>query len=600
MTDSNLSTLHDAVQQLSLSSQSSATSKDAHSLKEALGRIKLVSKAATEDNVSFDGQREGSVRPAEQERLEWMVLGKVTTRAYGLVLEHFLREIVPLEQDISYWRDVLGSYRYTSLYSIQTSPLRMWHWSRAIWVDVRNQQVEFQDAWHEFYRRVKTTTKDWSLRDVKSTISLPVTLIRSDLQAKQDRLQRLKRQYAGAIGFMLAQGFETSKTIASTDSASNSTTTLRRRIARHLSAMDFSVSSILRTSQDREQKVPEEEASVLTVQPATANDVSTRLQKMLQSSLPEQAATIQAIKQENGRPPFLVRWWLPGAALLLSSSTILRILFRRRNHILTWIRELGQTTLDFYLNWVVEPGRRLIGTIRHDEGSEVSIMSKESLQGDRSSLERMVVDFAVQNPEGPKLTESDIADLRAKVQAGDLTPVLRAYEQDLKSPIKNSFTGTLIRTLLIQVQKTKVDVEVAMGGIDALLKSQELVFGFISLTPGLLVLIGAYRWLTGLFSNRRSFRRGRTQEQSLRLFAEMDRILTEAQQVDKQKMDYESFGLLVCEAIVLRDLAAKAMPKQVFADFARDFDGMLNVHAGVELQKMVVDRMRWAYTKWLL
>lgn len=37
--------------------------------------------------------------------------------------------------------------------------------------------------------------------------------------------------------------------------------------------------------------------------------------------------------------------------------------------------------------------------------------------------------------------------------------------------------GDLVRALLIQVQKTKVDVELAVSGIDALLKSQELVFG---------------------------------------------------------------------------------------------------------------------------
>ena len=39
--------------------------------------------------------------------------------------------------------------------------------------------------------------------------------------------------------------------------------------------------------------------------------------------------------------------------------------------------------------------------------------------------------------------------------------------------------GNLVRALLIQVQKTKVDVELAVSGIDALLKSQELVFGYM-------------------------------------------------------------------------------------------------------------------------
>ena len=104
-------------------------------------------------------------------------------------------------------------------------------------------------------------------------------------------------------------------------------------------------------------------------------------------------------------------------------------------------------------------------------------MSKRSLEGDRASLERMVVDFAIAIPEGSPLTETEIADVRSKIQEGDLTPVLRVYEKELQSPLYGTLRGNLIRALLIQVQKTKVDVEVAMGGIDALLKSQELVFG---------------------------------------------------------------------------------------------------------------------------
>jgi nuclear-control-of-ATPase protein 2 len=92
----------------------------------------------------------------------------------------------------------------------------------------------------------------------------------------------------------------------------------------------------------------------------------------------------------------------------------------------------------------------------------------------------MVVDFAVDNPASghrAPLNEAEIAEIRGKVHEGDITPVLRAYEQDLRKPFVGTIRGDLVRALLIQVQKTKVDVEVAMGGIDALLKSQELVFG---------------------------------------------------------------------------------------------------------------------------
>lgn len=76
--------------------------------------------------------------------------------------------------------------------------------------------------------------------------------------------------------------------------------------------------------------------------------------------------------------------------------------------------------------------------------------------------------------------------------------VLKAYEEEIKHPLKNAIkgmctwiqsclkrclylkhTGDLIQTLLIQVQKTKVDVDLAMAALDKLLKSNELNFAFL-------------------------------------------------------------------------------------------------------------------------
>ena len=160
-----------------------------------------------------------------------------------------------------------------------------------------------------------------------------------------------------------------------------------------------------------------------------------------------------------------------------SSTTVLRIFFNRREAIVNWIRDFGLVARDFWFSWVVAPTKKLIATIRHDESSQLSVASKKSLEGDQASLERMVVDFVNDNPEGPSLGESELADITAKLHEGDLTPILKAYEKELKSPLYGSVMGNLIRTLLIQIQKTKVDVEVAMGGIDSLLKSQEPMFG---------------------------------------------------------------------------------------------------------------------------
>lgn len=205
-----------------------------------------------------------------------------------------------------------------------------------------------------------------------------------------------------------------------------------------------------------------------------------RLQTILQLHIPTHISNFQRLVRKHGRPSLFLRYWLPATVLLLSSSTLLRIAVNRKVQLVTWLHDLGATSVDFWNNWVVEPVRKLVGTIRHDKDTEIAIMSKDSLRGDQASLERMVVDFARDNPStasGMPLDEMELASVRAKVREGDLTPVLRAYEKDLRRPFVGTFRGELIRALLIQVQKTKVDVEVALGGIDALLKSQELVFG---------------------------------------------------------------------------------------------------------------------------
>ena len=236
-------------------------------------------------------------------------------------------------------------------------------------------------------------------------------------------------------------------------------------------------SSVAATTRDDYYYELHEPTGLQTASSLKPRDIAKRLDDLLAHTLPAYTTRFQAAVREHGRPSRLIRYWLPLSIALVSSTTILRIVVNRKEEILTWVREFGHTVIDFWSNWVIEPTKKVIGTIRHDEDSEVSIMSKRSLESDRASLERMVVDFAVKNPEGPALNDTQIADIRAKVREGDLTTVLKAYEKDIQSPVKGAIMGNLASALLIQVQKTKVDVEVAMSGIDSILKSQELLFG---------------------------------------------------------------------------------------------------------------------------
>lgn len=63
-----------------------------------------------------------------------------------------------------------------------------------------------------------------------------------------------------------------------------------------------------------------------------------------------------------------------------------------------------------------------------------------------------------------------------------------------QSPLKSTLTGSLVRSLLIQIQKAKVDLEVAMSGIDRLLKSQQLLFGAVGVAPAMALVYFVTSW----------------------------------------------------------------------------------------------------------
>ena len=471
-----------------------------------------------------------------EHELEWLVLAKATAQTYGHVLHTLLDQTLSLNDHIWYWDDILGSPRYASLYSLQTSPLRAWAWSKEIWHRTDNVALDaISRGWNTFYALVDKGRRARLLTNMHRNLLSPIARVRAEAQKKQAHLKQTRELNANALGVLLGEGLSNVSLHAGAGSGTDISVSehLRRdwkvSVAKSIALIDAVLTAVTEpeldvdtfedrigtaTSNDPYFKLLKPPSEIRRVE-LRAIDVSNRLIGILLQKLPKFNRTFNTRVVDNGKPSLVIRYWLPATALVLSSSTILRILVNRRADIVTWIRESGTTVVDFWSNWVVDPIKKVIGTIRHDEGSEVAIISKRSLEGDRESLERMVVDFAVQNPESGHLNEAEIAEIRHKVRDGDLTPVLKAYEKDLQRPLVGALTGNLIRALLIQIQKTKVDVEIAIGGIDSLLKSQELVFGFVGLTPGLLVTIAVVRWLNDAFGSRKGKRAGKKQGQML-------------------------------------------------------------------------------------
>lgn len=590
----------------------------------------------TEEEGDTEEDGVAVTRPPQDEyeqELQWLLVSKATVQVYGLVLERLLDETVALADDVWYWDDILNKQYYTALYSVQISPLRLMEWSSNVWRDVQararntqfdiagagaNAQQNLTERWTRFYGLVKEVVRDRSIYEMKRRVVSPVQRIRSEVRQKQTNLKKCRLRGANALGILLGEGLMNESVHGeglATPSEHQGRDKWKISVARNVAIMD----AVLAKVNEQELAVDKFDAAIAEETDEDplyevgsldrgagfgieASTVSDRLIKLLESRIPEYTQASKAAVSEHGRPSRLIRYWLPITVGILSSSTVLRIVVNRRAEIVTWIQELGHTMVDFWANWVVEPTKKLLQTIRHDEGSEVSIMSKRSLEGDRASLERMVIDFAIDNPEnatstGKPLTELEIADIRSKIREGDLTPVLRAYEKDLTSPFMGTVRGNLIRALLIQIQKTKVDVEVAIGGIDALLKSQELVFGFVGLTPGVIVCIGLTRWLQSTFSSRKGVSQAKRQGQMTRQLRNIDRVLTNSTPTDFGELYYKDHGLLLCEVHVLRQEAKRVMPGQVFKEFVEDIEELVDVRTGVKKQRKVVQRIRWAYKR---
>lgn len=295
----------------------------------------------------------------------------------------------------------------------------------------------------------------------------------------------------------------------------------------------------------------------------TTETTLSTLRLLLKEGFDKQQERMQLVLSPDvfGQPSGLVQRWprlvfYPVGLLLLG-----RYLSNNWNGIEAKLKEAQETVRSFLISWVWEPGVELLDTIRHGNEGSV-IISRDSLASDLQSLERMVTDFTADKygTSGPELEA-----VAARVREGDLTQVLKVYESEMKSPVKSMVSGSLIRSLLIQIQKAKVDLEVAMSGIDKMLKSQQLLFGAVGIAPALgLLYIGQSYVRNKVFklSSSRSQSSGRGyQMRAWEAMRRVDRLLSSAATNQREKKSRQSSaqarddltqGLLLLDLSTLR------------------------------------------------
>ncbi|KAI5949523.1 NCA2 [Candida theae] len=286
-------------------------------------------------------------------------------------------------------------------------------------------------------------------------------------------------------------------------------------------------------------------------------------------------------------PSFLTRYWLPISLIVFYAPSQSRNIYLNRYEILHWIQFNGiEPIKGFFVNWVIKPINEMLNILRSND--EITLTSKDSLKSDVESLERMVYEFAEDNriTTSPDLVKQDIKN-------GDLKLVMSRYENEIRQPIKYIISGSLLRLILIQVQKGKVDGAVALSGIDKLLKSQQLVFGIVSMSPSLIILYQVYKYFTSakpLLVNGKQL-----SIICLKCLNNIESLLISLSRKNVRNGDDNNAntneGELLIEIIDLILCSERLIPKELHQDWIHDLNELNNSEYDIETKLKVVQRI---------
>eukprot|EP00850_Spirogloea_muscicola_P017849 SM000157S02079 [mRNA] locus=s157:156074:160332:- [translate_table: standard] len=235
------------------------------------------------------------------------------------------------------------------------------------------------------------------------------------------------------------------------------------------------------------------------------------------------------------RPRRGARHWIryTGAALGLAVATGWAVKHSRlagSGDLDNWMKQGQDSAAVFFKDHLIDPLVQirddLFETYRRRPQSSTQL---EEVHLSTESLRRMLTAFC------------DQAGVKLKPDATDqelMEVVMGRYEKELMHPLTSLLGGELARAMLIQVQKLKLDIEMAMLELDQILRANEINFAVLAALPALFVLIGSigvYRQIA-LSKGKGAEGRGRAAQLKRRLLlADVERYLLQVQLISEQK-----------------------------------------------------------------
>ncbi|WWD21611.1 hypothetical protein CI109_106097 [Kwoniella shandongensis] len=475
--------------------------------------------------------------------MEIEVLGRAVTMVWKEVLQTFVEGAMEFEQERSWWDNALSSRRGVGVYLLQTMPHRIYSA-----LPPRSNMSIPQ------FKAFKLPSRDALFKPLHSTtsaaltsITSPYVLTRREMLASRKELTHARDEAARRVGLLATQGpqwgsdekREGGASISAVEDIYGETTRLYSTLCQALDVPPPRSPPPSTSKRSRSSIAP-------IAPPPTASPAS--LLVLLKSHLPQARTKMDQTLTVHRRPSALTRLWFPLLFLPPTAYVIVSAIARNKEWMREQVKNAKETVRGFFVQWVWEPLEGIGKTLRG--GGEGLGVAPTTVKSDQASLERMVLDLGKDyyHLSGPALDA-----LGEKVRNGDMEEVLRVYEKEMQSPVKNALMGSLIRTLLIQVQKTKTDLSLSLLSLDHLLRSQQLTFAFVGVAPSVLVLYGLQGWLQGVWKGEKRGK-GRRREYFNGLRS-IERLLITAPK-GKEEMSDRDRGLLIVSVSGMRTWAA--------------------------------------------
>ncbi|KAG0268644.1 Nuclear control of ATPase protein 2 [Actinomortierella ambigua] len=481
------------------------------------------------------------------ERLETLFLAKCTVAVYLNLMNQLLNATLPLADEIDYWQGLLESSTWRSMYVIQTSPKRMYDLTKSVVIRTRQhveylvesssqQQQQQQQSDPNHGQHLLRLLQHFPTLLAKQLVSRPVRFpdaIHYEIGNKKKQLQRIREYQAECLGLLAEQGLHLETVgrglamlrMESGGGVREHGHALQKKpgdgheddddeeeafvvehvdaqVSRTIELMEQVLNKATNDVEDGCANVDQKDLGekgnkglrrsltligrMRGVGGLPANEMYDHLRQLIHTSIPNYMAATERQAQHYHRPGWITRYWVPTLVGYFALKFGLQYVSDHRADLDEFLQEAYETARNFVQDYIWEPSKRIMAIIQHrDDQGSLQMLGNESLKSDIASLERMVIDFGKQHAH---LSDEQLKAISEAVQNGDISIVMKAYEKELKTPLKGAVAGDLIQTLLIQVQKTKVDIEVAMAALDKLLKANELNFAFLAVGPSLLLL----------------------------------------------------------------------------------------------------------------